>query len=656
MYILIPLGGLGSRFSKYSRPKPFIPVFGKPILYWLLDMFKESQNHAPFKFIIPYHSDLLPFHFESQVKKDYPLFSFLFISLKNNTRGASETLLISFVEMKKRGLEEGSLLSVDGDVFFRNSTHSNTIVNKIVKENTNYVICFEDINKDPIYSYVEVDSNHKITNIVEKEKISNYACCGGYGFSSWKTAMEYCQYIIDNNILQKNEFYISTIIQEMIRKGHSFETIECLSEEYVCLGTPIQLRTFCNNYPISKIKSKRFCFDLDNTLVSYPLIDGDYRTVLPITKNIQYLKYLKKCGNVIIIYTARRMKTHNGNVGKIIQDVGKITLDTLEKFNIPYDELYFGKPEADYYIDDKAISSFQDLEKETGFYFQTIEARDFNTIQSYHSIETIRKSSIQSLKAEIEYYHSLPNICKDLFPFFFEYDSDYYKWYVIEKIKGISISHLYLSQELNSTIFKNIMSAIYRIHTMNHLEEPNTREPIESIEPIQQNPIYNNYAIKIKKRYEMFDYSIYPNSEIIYSKLIEKMEEYEQYQNGKCSMIHGDPVFTNIFLNSFGKIKFIDPRGSLDNIITNQGDIFYDYAKIYQSLLGYDEILLNKSIPSAYKNTFLDLFKTEFCKLYQIDHWNMLQYITASLYFTLIPLHNGVNGEKYMNIIEKILL
>ena len=57
------------------------------------------------------------------------------------------------------------------------------------------------------------------------------------------------------------------------------------------------------------------------------------------------------------------MKTHNGNVGKINADVGKITIDTLENFEVPYDELYFGKPYAHAYIDDLVISAFDDCSK-----------------------------------------------------------------------------------------------------------------------------------------------------------------------------------------------------------------------------------------------------------------------------------------------------
>jgi len=32
-----------------------------------------------------------------------------------------------------------------------------------------------------------------------------------------------------------------------------------------------------------------------------------------------------------------------GNVGRVLADVGAVTLDTLRSFDIPYDELIFGK-------------------------------------------------------------------------------------------------------------------------------------------------------------------------------------------------------------------------------------------------------------------------------------------------------------------------
>ena len=110
------------------------------------------------------------------------------------------------------------------------------------------------------------------------------------------------------------------------------------------------------------MKKLRFCFDIDNTLVTNPEVPGDYASVKPIDKNIEFLRYLKSQGHTIVLHTARRMQTHGGNVGKILAEVGKLTFQTLESFEIPYDEIYFGKPSADFYIDDKAVHAFNDLE------------------------------------------------------------------------------------------------------------------------------------------------------------------------------------------------------------------------------------------------------------------------------------------------------
>ena len=51
------------------------------------------------------------------------------------------------------------------------------------------------------------------------------------------------------------------------------------------------------------------------------------------------------------------MRTHSGNVGAVVRDIGKVTIDTLDKYSIPYDEIYFGKPYAHFYIDDLAINT-----------------------------------------------------------------------------------------------------------------------------------------------------------------------------------------------------------------------------------------------------------------------------------------------------------
>ena len=67
------------------------------------------------------------------------------------------------------------------------------------------------------------------------------------------------------------------------------------------------------------------------------------------------MRNLKDQGHYLIIHTGRHMRTCNGDVAKVIEKIGKITEEWLDKWNVPYDELVFGKPYADIYIDDLGV-------------------------------------------------------------------------------------------------------------------------------------------------------------------------------------------------------------------------------------------------------------------------------------------------------------
>ena len=318
------------------------------------------------------------------------------------------------------------------------------------------------------------------------------------------------------------------------------------------------------------------------------------------------------------------MKTHSGNIGKINVDIGKITFETLEKFDIPYDEIYFGKPYADFYIDD--------LEKELGYYDNKIDPRDFHTIQK-GNIDTIIKKG--DLKGERFYYENIPTCLKDLFPIYLSGDNEAI---TIEKIIGITVTEIYLSEMLNKNTFIHILNSICRIQDCDITIDNDIN-------------LYNNYASKLINRYNNFDYSPFNNSEQVYESILEKLQYYENNNFGKKKVIHGDPVFTNIMINKYGKIKFIDMRGKIGDELTIYGDWLYDWAKIYQSIIGYDEILLSKIIDSNYKENIINHFKIYFIEKFSEEDFENLKIITKSLIFTLIPLHNNKKCIKYYNLL-----
>jgi capsule biosynthesis phosphatase len=631
--IIIPLGGVGERFKKsgYKTPKALIKIFGKPILYYLLD----NLNLVDIDFIcIPYNNEYSLYNFEETLIHHYPHIKFKFIKLEHNTEGSAETLNIA---LKIIGNIDKPVLCLDGDIFYTTD---------IIKlwDFKNKIFTFKDSTDTSIYSYVNIQED-RVTDIIEKEKISNNACSGAYGFKSSKQLLKYTQKIIDNKIKQKGEYYTSTIIREMIKDEFIFYNENIDINHYHCLGTPIQLRQFYHNYPkLSSIDNKcnipiqRICFDLDNTLVSYPRIKNDYTSVKPIHHNINFLKYLKSFGHTIIIYTARRMKTHKGDVGKCLCDIGKITFDTLSKFDIPFDEIYFGKPYADIYIDDLALNCYDNLEKELGYYTDKIEPREFNKLE-INNIETYKKIS-NNLSGEIYYYQNIPFEIKDLFPLFIDYDINN-KWYIIEKIKGITLNSLYINELLNEEMLIHVMNSIKRLQNVN-IKDKSIFNDIN---------IYANYASKLKDRYESYDYSKFKNHKEIFDYLFNELKNYEINKEGNPVVIHGDTVMTNILINNFGKIKFIDMRGKLGDKLTIYGDYLYDWAKLYQSLIGYDKILTNKKISQTYETNMIKCFQNYFIELYSEKHFEILKTIVKSLLFTLIPLHNNELCFEYYNLI-----
>lgn len=92
--------------------------------------------------------------------------------------------------------------------------------------------------------------------------------------------------------------------------------------------------------------NKRFVFDIDGVIAGFRK-GLDYDSAPPNTPVIRAIRKLYEYGNEIILFTAR------GYVTGI--DWSETTKRQMKEWNVPYHELIFGKPNADYYIDDKML-------------------------------------------------------------------------------------------------------------------------------------------------------------------------------------------------------------------------------------------------------------------------------------------------------------
>jgi capsule biosynthesis phosphatase len=609
IYILL-CGGIGKRMDNYSLPKPLNYINGKHMIEIIINNIPSDTIY------IIYNVYLKEFNFEEIVLHLFKNKQIYFSEIDYLTRGALETAYI--------GINKFNLNSNENIVFLDNDN-----IHELININYKLELCNEnfigystncDENKKN-YSFITIE-NGLIKSIVEKQKISDNYCCGIYGVKNIDVFNLYAKKILLENLKASNEFYFSKLYELILQDNLSI--IPIFIEKTTHVGTLNELT--------DKIKSSKFdnkitiCFDIDNTLFTYPTVPNDYTTVKPIHKMINLLKKLKKDGNYIILHTARRMKTHNNNIGKIIKDVGVITINTLNKYEIEYDELIFGKPYADIYIDDKSLNPYINNISQFGiidnnnyeFINNKVNNNKYNTIYKNNDIIT-KTGKTQFLKGEIYFYKMIPNIISKYFCKFFDSCIDEQlenSTLKIEFINAIPLYFLHKNQLINTKIIDNLLYILDDIHSVSYHNN------------ITEINIYNNYFKKLQDRFNNKDY-FFIDANNVYEKIIDDLNL--NYSPKIVQVIHGDFWFSNILLDYKDEYKLIDMKGQVDNILTLNGDIYYDYGKMYQSILGYDLYLNDCSINNEYL-VFLQNYFLNKCTEKGLNI-NYLKSVTNSLIF-----------------------
>ena len=101
-----------------------------------------------------------------------------------------------------------------------------------------------------------------------------------------------------------------------------------------------------------------FVFDIDGTLCPIKGGDEKYEDLVPYLDMIEKIRYYQNNGAKIVLFTSRNMNSYGGNIGLINKNTARILLAWLEKWNIPYDEIIYGKPwpgKKGFYVDDRTV-------------------------------------------------------------------------------------------------------------------------------------------------------------------------------------------------------------------------------------------------------------------------------------------------------------
>lgn len=231
MNVLIPMAGHGSRFVQagYSFPKPLIEVHGKPMIQVVVDNLAVEAN---FIFVV-----------QKEHREKYNLDSMLnlitpgckIVEVEGVTEGAACTTLLAkeFIDNNE------PLVIANSDQFVE--WNSLDFFYKMNEQNLDAgIVSFHATH--PKWSYAKTDENGFVTEVAEKNPISNIATVGIYYWKHGSDYVRFAEQMIENNIRVNKEFYVCPVFNEAIKAGLKIKTFDV--PKMWGLGTPEDLNYF----------------------------------------------------------------------------------------------------------------------------------------------------------------------------------------------------------------------------------------------------------------------------------------------------------------------------------------------------------------------------------------------------------------------------
>lgn len=225
--ILIPAAGLGSRFRErgFKLQKPLILLDNKTLIQHAIDSLDIEGNYIFIIRKIDNESNIDLINVLKKVKPDCKI-----IEIDYVTEGSASTCYLA----KEYIDNEQELVITNCDQIL----HWNS--DKYMKYSSNYncsVLTYKsDSNKN---SYIKVDKNNIGIEIREKEVISDDALVGLHYFKRGKDFIKHYENIYEKKIKFKNEYYVSTVCNDLILNGLEVVKYQLLeNESYYSTGTP----------------------------------------------------------------------------------------------------------------------------------------------------------------------------------------------------------------------------------------------------------------------------------------------------------------------------------------------------------------------------------------------------------------------------------
>jgi dTDP-glucose pyrophosphorylase len=98
----------------------------------------------------------------------------------------------------------------------------------------------------PKWSFAKIDEQGLVTEVAEKNPISDIATVGYYYWKKGSDFVKYAEDMIEKDIRVNNEFYVCPVFNQAIESGKQIRTFN-ISKMWG-LGTPEDLKHYLENY------------------------------------------------------------------------------------------------------------------------------------------------------------------------------------------------------------------------------------------------------------------------------------------------------------------------------------------------------------------------------------------------------------------------
>lgn len=230
------MAGEGSRFAKegYTFPKPLIDVAGKPMIQRVVE---NLDFPAEYIFLVR-KEHLEKYNGIELLLKQITNNNYKIVLVDKLTEGAACTALLA----KELIDNNDDLLIANSDQIIDYS-QQNFFYLKNFTNIDGMVYCFNAVH--PKWSFVKTNSRGIVTEVAEKNPISDIATCGIYWYRRGKDFVSCAEKMIEKNIRVNNEFYIAPVYNEFIETGKTL--IPFYVHKMWGIGTPEDLSYYLKN-------------------------------------------------------------------------------------------------------------------------------------------------------------------------------------------------------------------------------------------------------------------------------------------------------------------------------------------------------------------------------------------------------------------------